>query len=393
MDFWKRARELEQETVAHRRYLHTHAEVGLDLPKTRAYVMEQLQQLGLNPRSSGHGVVAQVGQGERTLLLRADMDGLAMKEESGLPFACPTGQQAHTCGHDLHTAMLLTAAKLLKEREKELKGTVRLMFQPGEECLLGAADMIQHGVLEDPRPMAALAFHVGAGDMPPGTFLYNDTGVMMQGTAGFRVTLRGKGGHGAYPHKTADPIHMGAQLLLALDGLVAREVDPAVACALTVGQFQAGTGPNIIPEQAVLQGSLRANHGVWTDHLAERLQALTEGLAALHHGQGQVTWLNRVPPLVCDPTLTQAVAGWLQEGGLTPSPGIVASASDDFALIAREIPSCYVYLTAGFADIRGTALAHNPRVLFHEGVLPLGAAGLAVCAWNWLNRPAAGSAG
>lgn len=145
MDFYKRALELREETTAHRRHLHENAEIGVHLPKATAYVTEQLSAMGLSPRACGEGVTAALGSGGRTLLLRADMDALPMREESGLPFACPTGAAAHCCGHDLHAAMLLTAAKLLKEREGELKGTVRLMFQTGEEIFKGAENMIENG--------------------------------------------------------------------------------------------------------------------------------------------------------------------------------------------------------------------------------------------------------
>ena len=209
MDFYERALELREETTAYRRHLHENAEVGVHLPKAAAYVKEQLSTMGLSPRVCGEGITATLGRGGRTLLLRADMDALPMREESGLPFACTTGGAAHCCGHDLHTAMLLTAAKLLKEREGELKGTVRLMFQTGEEVFKGAENMIENGILEDPKPDAALAFHVGAGKMPVGLYMYNDTGAaMMSSMDGFKITVRGRGAHGAYPHNAIDPIHL-----------------------------------------------------------------------------------------------------------------------------------------------------------------------------------------
>ena len=171
MNYIQRAQDLKEETVAHRRYFHTNAEVGLETPKAVDYVMEQLKKSGLSPERCGHGVTAAIGTGGKTLLLRADMDALPMGEESGEPFACPTGTEAHACGHDFHAAMLLTAAKILKENETALKGTVRFMFQPAEETFEGAKDMIAHGILEGVD--AALAFHVGPGKMPPGLFMYN----------------------------------------------------------------------------------------------------------------------------------------------------------------------------------------------------------------------------
>ena len=149
MDFYKRALALREETISHRRWLHSNAEVGLHMPKGQAYVMDQLRGYGLDPHPCGHGVTAELGQeGGRTILLRADMDALPMPEESGESFACPTGTEAHTCGHDFHAAMLLTAAKMLKENESMLSGRVRFMFQTAEETFEGAKDMLAYGVLE-----------------------------------------------------------------------------------------------------------------------------------------------------------------------------------------------------------------------------------------------------
>lgn len=237
-DYQKRAQELREETVAHRRYLHTNAEVGLDTPKAVAYVMDKLAEYGLNPEKCGHGVTASVGTDGRTLLLRADMDALPMKEESGEPFACPTGTEAHACGHDFHAAMLLTAAEMLKENEAALKGTARFMFQPAEETFEGAKDMIAQGSLEGVD--AVLAFHVAPGKMPIGLFMYNSGGVMMSSVDGFKITVSGRGAHGAYPHSSIDPINIAVHIYLALETLIAREANPSKNCVLTVGNFAAG---------------------------------------------------------------------------------------------------------------------------------------------------------
>ena len=163
MNYYERALALKEETVSHRRFFHVNAEVGLNMPKGQAYVLEELKKLGIDAQPCGHGVSATVGKGGKCLLLRADMDALPMAEESGLDFACPTGTEAHTCGHDFHVAMLLTAAKMLKENEANLEGTVKFMFQPAEETFEGAKDMIDNGILENPVPDAALAYHVTSG--------------------------------------------------------------------------------------------------------------------------------------------------------------------------------------------------------------------------------------
>lgn len=386
MDFYKRALELREETVAHRRWLHSHAEVGLDMPKAQAYVMERLRNDGLEPRSCGHGVTAEVGrEGGRTLLLRADMDALPMPEESGEPFACPTGAAAHACGHDFHAAMLLTAAKMLKENEAALSGRVRFMFQTAEETFEGAKDMLANGILEGVD--GALAYHISSGRMPVGLFMYNSGGTMMYSVDGFRITVQGRGAHGAYPHSSIDPINIGVHIYLALEALIAREADPSKACLLTIGNFTAGSAPNIIPDTAVLQGTLRTNDGASREKLVWRLQEVSQKTAEVYGGSAEVEMTSQVPPLVCDSAMTDKIVGYMQElpiPGLTPIPDMSASASEDFATIAEKVPSVFMYLSAGYLDERGDVPAHNPKVRFNEDVCPIGSACLAHCAVRWL---------
>jgi len=387
MDYYKRALELQEETIAHRRYFHTNAEVGLDMPKGQAYVMEELKKLGLSPKPCGHGVTATIGKGSRCLLLRSDMDALPMEEESGLDFACPTSTEAHTCGHDFHAAMLLTAAKMLKEQEDKLRGTVKLMFQPAEETFEGARDMIEHGILEDPVPDAALAFHVTAGRMPVGIYMYNADSTMMFSVNGFKITVHGKGAHGAYPHASVDPINIAVHVYLALEALIAREVNPSKATALTVGAFQSGSAANIIPDTAVLEGTIRSNDKDSQELLIRRVREVASGTAQVYGGMTEIDISTGAPPLVCDRELTHLFAQYIAEmdiPGATPYPGITASASEDFAVIAERIPSTFMYLSAGFLDARGDAPAHNPKVMFNEDVCPVGAACYAHCAHQWL---------
>ena len=388
MDFYKRALELREETVAHRRWLHSHAEVGLDMPKAQAYVMEQLKSCGLEPRPCGHGVTAELGrEGGRTLLLRADMDALPMPEESGELFACPTGTEAHACGHDFHAAMLLTAAKILKENESLLSGKVRFMFQPAEETFEGAKDMLANGILDGVD--GALAYHVGAGRMPVGMFMYNNCGTMMYSVDGFRITVNGRGAHGAYPHYSIDPINVGVHIYLALEALIAREADPGKACVLTVGNFSAGSAPNIIPDTAVLQGTLRTDDSTSREMLARRLREVSQKTAEVYGASTEIEMIADLPPLVCDSAMTDKMVGYMKElpiPGLTPVPDMVSSASEDFAAIAEQVPSVFMYLSAGYMDERGDAPAHNPKVRFNEDVCPIGSACLAHCAVRWLEE-------
>lgn len=389
MNYYERALELKDETIANRRHIHKNAETGLDLPKTKAYVMEKLTEYGLEPKDCGYGVTATLGKGGKVLLLRADMDALTMPEESGEEFACPTGKEAHTCGHDFHAAMLLTAAKMLKEKEDTLEGTIKFMFQPAEETFEGSKNMIENGILENPPVDAALAYHVSPGKMPIGLFMYNDKDTMMYSVDGFKITIHGKGSHGAYPHVGVDPINIGVHIHLALQELIARESDPTHSCVLTIGQFAGGTAANIIPETAVLQGTIRTNKPEARELLVRRMKEVAEKTAAVYNGTVDIEMISEVPPLICNPKLTDEVVGYMQElgiPGLTPYPGISASASEDFAVIAEKVPSTFMYLSAGYLDERGQYPAHHPKAQFNEDVCPIGAACLAHCASQWLKN-------
>ena len=389
MNYYERALELKDETIANRRHIHKNAETGLDLPKTKAYVMEKLTEYGLEPKDCGYGVTATLGKGGKVLLLRADMDALPMPEESGEECACPTGTEAHACGHDFHAAMLLTAAKMLKEKEDTLEGTIKFMFQPAEETFEGSKNMIENGILENPPVDAALAYHVSPGKMPIGLFMYNDKDTMMYSVDGFKITIHGKGSHGAYPHVGVDPINIGVHIHLALQELIARESDPTHSCVLTIGQFAGGTAANIIPETAVLQGTIRTNKPEARELLVRRMKEVAEKTAAVYNGTVDIEMISEVPPLICNPKLTDEVVGYMQElgiPGLTPYPGISASASEDFAVIAEKVPSTFMYLSAGYLDERGQYPAHHPKAQFNEDVCPIGAACLAHCASQWLKN-------
>lgn len=389
MNYYERALELKDETIANRRHIHKNAETGLDLPKTKAYVMKKLTEYGLEPKDCGYGVTAILGKGGKVLLLRADMDALPMPEESGEEFACPTGKEAHTCGHDFHAAMLLTATKMLKEKEDTLEGTIKFMFQPAEETFEGSKNMIENGILENPPVDAALAYHVSPGKMPIGLFMYNDKDTMMYSVDGFKITIHGKGSHGAYPHVGVDPINIGVHIHLALQELIARESDPTHSCVLTIGQFAGGTAANIIPETAVLQGTIRTNKPEARELLVRRMKEVAEKTAAVYNGTVDIEMISEVPPLICNPKLTDEVVGYMQElgiPGLTPYPGISASASEDFAVIAEKVPSTFMYLSAGYLDERGQYPAHHPKAQFNEDVCPIGAACLAHCASQWLKN-------
>ncbi len=390
MNYYERALELKDETIADRRYFHTNAEVGLNMPKAQAYVMEKLREYGLEPRECGHGVTATLGKGGKCIMLRADMDALPMPEESGEPFACPTGTEAHACGHDFHAAMLLTAAKMLKETEDELEGTVKFMFQPAEETFEGSKDLIANGILENPKVDAALAYHVTAGKMPIGIYMYNDKGTaMMFSVNGFRFTIKGKGTHGAYPQNGIDPINVAVHMHMAFQSLIARVSNPEKAVVFTIGKIAGGAAANIIPDVCVMEGTLRTNDPEQRELMVTKIREVAEKTAEAFGASVEIEVLSDVPPLICNPAFTKEIVGYMQEmniPGATPYPGIEASASEDFAVVANEVPSCFMYISAGFLDERGAYSAHNPKVRFNEDVCPVGASSLAHCAVQWLKN-------
>ncbi len=388
MDYYRRALELNDETIHNRRYIHQNAELGLDLPKTTAFVREKLISYGIEPLACGHGITATIGKGGKTILLRADMDALPMEELSGESFACQNGA-AHTCGHDFHAAMLLTAAKMLKENEAELKGTIKLMFQPAEETFNGSRDMLENGILENPAHDVALAYHVSPGNLPLGLYMYNAKNAMMNSVDVFKITITGQGSHGAYPHYGVDPINIGVHIHLALQALIARESDPTYSCVLTIGQFTAGTAPNIIPNEAIIEGTLRTNSVAARKMLLKRIKETAEQTAAVYRGSATVEMLSAVPPLICNSALTNEFVGYMEELAiphLQAQADVNASASEDFALIAEKIPSVFMFLSAGFTDERGAYPAHHPKAIFNEEVCPIGAAALAHCASRWLEN-------
>ena len=373
------AAQEERETIlAHRRTIHRCPEVGQELPRTAAYIAGELKKLGYQPQALGGGLVATItGQNTgRCVLLRADMDALAGREQSGLDFQSDNGAM-HACGHDMHAAMLLGAAALLRKYQAQLNGTVKLVFQPDEEGFTGAKAMLKAGVLEAPRPQAAIALHVNSGT-PSGMVLCG-RGTFMAGCTLFRVTVTGKGCHGAMPETGVDPINITAHIYLALQELVSREVPAKSPAVVTVGRFQAGQLPNVIPDRAVLEGTIRTFDRELSEQLMERIRQAAESVAAAFRGSVQVEELASAPPLRNDPALMDQAARWAEE---VAGPDRVlrldqgGMGSEDFASYTYELPCAYLLLGAGTAqeDPRFGRPMHNPAVVFNEDVLPLGAA-------------------
>lgn len=384
-NFLERAREINEETLAHRRELHQHPETGMNLPETADRVEGWLKEIGLEPkRYTPFGVTALI-EGKKpgkTILLRADMDALPMKEDNSLPFQSTTDKAAHCCGHDMHTAMLLSAAKMLNENKDELCGRVLLVFQPGEESFQGSKAMIDQGLLEDYKPDAALAMHVML-DGPAGGICYGEGGISSS-CDGFKITIKGKGSHGAMPQLGVDPINVGMHIYQAFQELISREVPPLAPAVLTFGEFSAGNTPNIIPEQAVLQGTLRTYDRELREKLCRRMKEIVEFTTRAFGAEAEYEALSNVPTAFNDPGMLSAMLSYIDALGYDfyKIPNYKITPSDDFGFISEKVPSVYFMLCAKTAG--NNFPHHNSKVIFSEEALPFGAAIHAQCAFNWL---------
>ena len=395
------AQAMAVELAAWRHDLHRMPELANDLPQTSAYVQARLAEMGVPFRTlvDGNCIVALVGKGAcaaqggaaendvcgNVIMLRADMDALPVAEESGEPFASENGCM-HACGHDLHTTALLGAARLLKDREDKLvalDGTVKLLFQPGEETFTGARAAIADGLLESPVPDAAYAMHVNS-QSPLGLVLYGNPA--LSGVYGFRIMLTGKGGHGSSPEICVDPITAGVHVHLALQELISREVSAMKEVALTIGKFCGGAAANVIPDSCVLEGTMRGFDPELMDRLKQRITELVEGVAKVYRVGCKIEVLSDVPPLVLDDAMTTACRGYV--GATLPDatflPLFHAMASEDFALISERVPSAYFTVGAAAVDTDEHFAQHHPRVRFDDAELPLGAAAYAAVALGYL---------
>ncbi len=378
------ARSILPDLVALRRALHAEPEVGLDLPRTQALVLEALAGLDLEVTvgESASSVVAVLrgGRPGPTVLLRGDMDALPVQEETGLEFASTNGRM-HACGHDLHTAGLVGAARLLAGRRAEVAGNVVFMFQPGEEGHDGAPLMIDEGVLDaaGERPVAAYGIHVAPG--APGVF-GTRAGPLLAGSNELHVTVRGEGGHGSRPESARDPVPALVEIAAALQTMVTRRFSVFDPVVLTVTQLEAGEAINVIPDTARLGATVRALSDEAVDRLAAQTRTLAEGIAAAHGCTAEVDFKVSYPVTVNDAGETaRAVAelrGLFGEDRVAELPDPIMG-SEDFSYVLREVPGTFVMLTASPAEVDPDTAAynHSPRVLFDDAVLGDQAAALA----------------
>lgn len=393
----ERAALLQEALISHRRWLHAHAGVGFDLSETREYVRSALSDMGYSPFECGKcGLTANIGNGNgKTILLRADMDALPIPEESGVDFAAQNGNM-HACGHDLHTAILLGAAKLLMENQDQLNGTVRLMFQPAEEIFEGAKDMIADGVLNDVD--AAVMIHVTAAmPLPSGTVIVAAPGVTAPAADYFTIRVKGKGCHGSTPHNGVDAISAAAHIIIALQELHARELPADSGAVLTIGKITGGTAGNAIADSSELLGTIRTYDEQNRSFLKQRLVDISRGIAAAFRAETNVEFGSGCPTLQNDPQLCEsfhkylidllgqnyALSAAVLNGGKNSRGG----GSEDFAYVSQQVPSVMLALAAGEPDKGYVYPQHHPKVTFDEGVLSVGAAVFTQIALKYLEAP------
>lgn len=371
-EYMKEALDMQETLTGWRRALHQIPEIGHDLPLTTSYVSAQLTLMGIDHRISDKcNITALIGEGDRCFLLRSDMDALPIREESGESFASVNGNM-HACGHDMHTTILLGAAKLLKNHEDELGGTVKLLFQSGEEIFTGATNAIAEGVLKNPAPEAAFCMHVDAiNDV--GLFAYGER--PMSSVYGFRITVSGKGAHGSTPELGVDPIATAVHIYLALQELISREIPASAEVALTIGRFEAGSVPNAIPDTATLEGTLRTFDPKVRQNLISRITDVTLSVASAYRSFADIEVLYDVPVCICDEAMNREAIDAIHQVDDTFSvPELFHSmGSEDFSFFTDKLPCSYIAICAG-ADTDKRWPSHNPKVRFNEKALPIGAA-------------------
>jgi len=371
-------------------WLHRHPELSFQEKETAAYVAASLRDLGFTPRErvgvgpTGerlYGVVAVLGE-ERSgpaLALRADMDALPIEEASGVAYASEKYGAMHACGHDAHTAMLLGAASALKERDRSqpLPGPVVFIFQPAEEVPPGGAlGMIEAGVLEDPPVGAIFGLHQGTKDS--GTFSIVSGGARNAASDGFKIIVRGKGGHAASPHKTVDPVLVAAHVVLGLQGIVSRQVSPRQAAVVTVGVIHGGTKANVIPESVTLQGTVRTLDPDVREQMPVRITAIAEGICAAYGASAEVVYNRGYDVLINEPEMSElARAAAVDVGGEEAvQPAEAGMGGEDFGRYLQKVPGCFVTIGGGSPQVpyEDRVGGHSPRFAVDPASLAYGVA-------------------
>lgn len=359
--FIQEAQSFQSDLVAWRRHLHQNPEVRMHLPDTSAFVKQKLEEMGYRPTLiAGHGLTALVGGKKpgKCILIRADMDALPVAEETDVPFKSVNGCM-HAYGHDFHTTMLLGAAKLLKSHEDVIEGTAKLMFQPAEEPFVGAKAMIAAGILENPKVDAAAMFHVAAGiPFPAGLLIVPGAGAFSSASDWFEIHIKGKGGHGAMPETTSDPLNVMSHIHLALQAIQSREVAAKDVAIVTAGMMRGGgEASNVIPDTATMKGTIRTYDPETREFVLRRVPEIAGSIAAAFRAEVEPDIITKGCSLVViDGTVADDIRSSLAEvfGDAVPNPSILGNmkqgASEDFSHVTERVPGVMMMLSAGSSE-------------------------------------------
>lgn len=382
-----------------RRRLHQYPEVGFELPKTKALVKKELEEMGYTPKELGRaGIVAAAGGKKpgKTILLRADMDALPLQEEADVEYRSKNEGKMHGCGHDMHTAMLLGAARLLKDHEDEINGTVKLEFQPAEEIFQGSPDMIKSGLLEDPKVDAAAMIHVNAGmPLPSGTVIVAGGGITSTSCEQYHITVKGKGGHGSTPHEAIDPITAAAHIHIALQEINSRELEGNQFGIFTTGRFEAGKASNVIPDTAEMWGTIRTTdpENAVGELIKNRMVQISSGIGSAFRCEVTAEFYDFCPCMVIDPQLSADTLRYMRDifGSAVIDMAEVfgdkaGGGSEDFAFVSHLVPTVSMFLAAGSSRDGYVFGQHHPKVKFDDSVLYRGSAAYVQTALRWLNE-------
>ena len=385
------AKKIQDELVNIRREIHANPEIGDQLPITKSFVMNKLKEYGYEPTEiCESGIVATIEGSKpgKVVLLRADMDALPVVEDTECSFKSTNGNM-HACGHDMHTTMLLGAAKLLREYQQEIEGTVKLVFQPNEEGFKGAKNMIQAGVLKNPKVDAALAMHVHSGT-PSNVIIYG-LGTSIAGCTVFRIKVNGTSCHGAMPETGVDPINIAAHIYLAIQEIISREISATESVVVTVGKFVGGETHNVIPNEVVMEGTIRYHKKELGDFIYQRMSEIVSSTATMFRGSATIEEVASVPPLINDEAMAEEIGGYMKEivgEHYVNSYRGCGMGSEDFASYSYEVPSMYFMLGAGSKQenpLYGQPM-HHPKIVFNEDILSTGAAIHTYNAIKWLKN-------
>ncbi|MFT6827168.1 MAG: amidohydrolase [Roseivirga sp.] len=380
----KLASEFSEDTIRIRRHIHAHPELSFQEYETAKFVAAELRKLGIEPKEgvAGTGIIALIegrNPQSKSIALRGDMDALPIFEKNDIAYKSKNEGVMHACGHDVHTSCLLGAARILNQIKDKFEGTVKLVFQPGEEKNPGGASlMIKDGALENPRPQRMLGQHVMP-YIPTGKIGFRE-GQYMASADEIYLTVKGKGGHAALPDKVIDPILIASHIIVALQQVVSRNADPKKPTVLSFGQISGGHAQNVIPDEVKISGTFRALNEDWRFEAHKRITSIAQGLAEAMGGSCDVLIDVGYPFLINDPDTTQIArkAAGLYVGEENLVDLDLWMGAEDFAYYSHVVPSCFYRLGTGNEE-KGTTLGvHTPKFNIDEDAIEIG---IGLMAW------------